>query len=147
MINDNKGLFLSLDMVLALIPIFIFILTITNTNISYTHSYLTKHYFMEAQDTSELMAQCTGFDDQTVLEEISKALSENKNPMQGKESAKKIADPFLKKTLGNRNYLFVEMNYLKGMEISSKGNIEDAKNIGVAVKSNGNYIFKLYVWE
>jgi hypothetical protein len=81
------------------------------------------------------------------LEEISKALSENKNPMQGKESAKKIADPFLKKTLGNRNYLFVEMNYLKGMEITSKGNFEDAKNVGVAVKSNGNYIFKLYVWE
>ena len=147
MINDNKGLFLSMDMVLALIPIFILILNITNTNICYTPSYLTKHYFMEAQDTSELMAQCSDFDDQTVLEGISKALSENKDPMQGIESAKKIANPFLKKTLGNRNYLFVEMNYLKGREITSRGNFEDAKNVGVAVKSNGNYIFKLYVWE
>ena len=63
MINDNKGLFLSMDMVLALIPIFILILNITNTNICYTPSYLTKHYFMEAQDTSELMAQCSDFDD------------------------------------------------------------------------------------
>ncbi|WP_223790744.1 hypothetical protein [Methanobacterium spitsbergense] len=148
MINDdNKGLFFSLDMVLALIPIFILILNVTNANICYTHFYLTKHYFMEAQDTSELMTQCTVFDDQTVLEGISKALSESKDPIQGIESAKKIADPFLKKTLGNRNYLFVEMNYLKGMEITSRGNFEDAENVGVAVKSNGNYIFKLYVWE
>ncbi len=146
MINDNKGLFFSLDMVLALIPIFILILNVTNANICYTHFYLTKH-FMEAQDTSELMTQCTVFDDQTVLEGISKALSESNDPIQGIESAKKIADPFLKKTLGNRNYLFVEINYLKGREITSRGNFEDAKNVSVAVKSNGNYIFKLYVWE
>ena len=147
MINDNKGLFFSLDAVLAIIPIFILILNVTNINIDYTQSYLTKHYFMEAQDTSELMAQCTGFDDQAVLEEVSKELSESKTPMEGIESAKKIVDPFLKKNLGNRNYLFVEMNYLKGMEITSRGNFDDAKNVGVAVKSSGNYIFKLYVWE
>ena len=48
MINDNKGLFFSLDVVLAIIPIFILILNVTNINIDYTPSYLTKHYFMEA---------------------------------------------------------------------------------------------------
>ena len=79
MLNDNKGLFFSVDMVLALIPIFILILTITHTNIFPNHLYITKNYFIEAQDTSELMAQYRGFDDQTVLEEISKALSEGKD--------------------------------------------------------------------
>jgi len=146
MIKDNNGLSFSLDTVLAIIPIFILILNVTNTTL-YTNSYLTKHYFMEAQDTSELMTQYKDFDDQTVLEEISKVLSESKDPKQGAESAKKIVDPFLKKTLGNQNYLFVEINYFKGMEITSKGNFKDAKNVSVAVKSNGNYIYKLYVWE
>ncbi|MDD3985433.1 MAG: hypothetical protein PHY59_06045 [Methanobacterium sp.] len=147
MLNNNKGLFFSIDMVLALIPIFILILTITNTNIFPTHPYITKNYFIEAQDTSELMAQCIGFDDYTILEEISQALSEGKDPIQAIVSARNIAEPFLKKNLGNRNYLLVEMNYLKGMEITSKGNFKDAKNVGVAVKTNGNYIYKLYVWE
>jgi len=144
---NNKGLFFSIDMVLALIPIFILILTITNTNIFPIHPSITKNYFMEAQDTSELMAQYRGFDDQTVLEEISQALSESKDPIQSIESAHNIAEPFLKKNLGNQNYLLVEINYLKGMEITSKGNFKEAKNVGVAVKTCGNYIYKLYVWE
>ncbi len=44
-------------------------------------------------------------------------------------------------------YRLVEINYLKGKEIISNGDIKDAKNVGVAVKCYGNYLFKLYVWE
>lgn len=82
MLNNNKGLFFSVDMVLALIPIFILILNITNTNIFPIHPSIIKNYFIESQDTCELMAQYRDFDDQTVLEEISQALSESKDPIQ-----------------------------------------------------------------
>jgi len=32
-------------------------------------------------------------------------------------------------------------------EIVSNGDIKKAKNVGVAVKCYGNYLFKLYVWQ
>ncbi len=44
-------------------------------------------------------------------------------------------------------YRIEEMNYLKGGEIVSNGNINNAKNVGVAVKCYGKYLFRLYVWE
>jgi len=41
----------------------------------------------------------------------------------------------------------VEINYLKGREIASKGNFEEARDVAVAVKCNSIYLYKLYVWE
>jgi nuclear transport factor 2 (NTF2) superfamily protein len=125
----------------------ILLLTVASINIDYYHGYLEKKYFHEVQDSAELMAQYNGPEDQTVLEEVSMALSENPDPRNGVASARKIVDPFLKKTLGSMKYRFVEMKYLKGKEIASRGKFEDAKDVGVAVKCYGNYIFKLYVWE
>ncbi len=145
--KDVKGIFLSLDAVLALIPIMILLLTVVSTNIEYYHCNMEKKYFHNAQDSAELMAQYRGPNDQTVLEGLSKALSENPDPRSGAAAAKKIAEPFLRKTLGNMKYRLVEIKYLKGKEISSNGNFNDSKDVGVAVKSYGEYTYKLYVWE
>jgi len=90
---------------------------------------------------------CNGPDDKTVLEGVSLALLEAHDPGKGVAAANKIVDPFLKKTLGNMKYRFVEIKYLKGKEIASRGKFEDAKDVGVAVKSYGGYTYKLYVWE
>src|SRR5664280_1944860 len=99
-----------------------------------------------AQDSIELMAHYNSPDDQTILEEVSSALSENPNPKSGIGKANKIVDPLLKKTLGSMKYRFVEIKYLKGKEIASRGKFEDAKDVSVAVKCYRDYIFKLYVW-
>lgn len=145
--EDVKGIFFSIDAGLALIPVLILLLTVSSTNMDYTHIYQEKSCFQKAQDSAELMAIYTGQDNQTILEEISTTISENPDPRKAVEAARDIADPFLKKTLGRMNYRFVEINYLKGREISSKGDFEEARDVAVAVKCNGNYIFRLYVWE
>ncbi len=147
MIKEDNGIFFSIEAALGLIPIIIIIMTISNTNIDYTDSYMEKQYFQKAQDTAELMDQYTENNGQTLLEEVTIALSETPDKMKGAESAKNIIGPFLKKTLGKMKYSLVEINYLKGREIISNGNLKDAKIVGLAVKSSGNYLFKLYVWE
>ena len=143
--KDVKGIFLSIDVVLALIPIMILLLTVASTNINYYYYSMEKKYSYEAQDSIELMAQYNSPDDQTILEEVSSALSEN--PKSGIGKANKIVDPLLKKTLGSMKYRFVEIKYLKGKEIASRGKFEDAKDVSVVVKCYRDYIFKLYVWE
>ena len=145
--EDVKGIFFSIDAGLALIPILIILLTVSNTNIDYTHIYQEKTCFHKAQDSAELMALYKGPDNQTILEKISMTLSENTDPRMGVESARNIADPFLKKTLGRMNSRLVEVNYLEGREITSSGSFEEAGDVAVAVKCYGNYLYKLYVWE
>ena len=147
MIKEDNGIFFSMEAALGLIPIIIILMTVSNTNIDYTDSYIEKQYFQKAQDTAELMDQYTENNDQTLLEEVVTALSENPDKMKGTESAKNIIGPFLKKTLGKMKYSLVEINYLHGREIISNGNFKDAKIVGLAVKCCGNYLFKLYVWE
>lgn len=145
--KDVKGIFLSIDAVLALIPIMILLLTVASTNINYSYYSMEKKYSYEAQDSIELMAQYNNPDDQTILEGVYLALSENPTPRRGIEKANKIVNPLLKKTLGSMKYRFVEIKYLKGKEIASRGKFENAKYVGVAVKCYRDYIFKLYVWE
>jgi hypothetical protein len=145
--EDVNGIFFSTDITLGLIPIIILILTVANTNIDYTDSFLEKKYFQNAQDTAELMATYTEYDDQTLFEKVSIVLSENQDKNRGIQSAKNITYPFLEKTVGNMNYRLEEINYLKGEEIVSNGDINKARNVGVAVKCHGKYLFKVYIWE
>jgi hypothetical protein len=145
--EDVNGIFFSADVVLGLIPILILILTVANTNIDYTNLFLEKSYFQKAQDTAELMAMYTEHDDHPILEKVSNALSENRNQKAGIESAKHIISPFIERTIGNMKYRFEEINYLNGAEIISNGDINNAKNVGVAVKCYDKYLFRLYVWE
>jgi hypothetical protein len=144
---DENGIFFSIDAGLALIPVLILLFTIGNINIDYTHSYLETRYFHVAQDSAELMANYCGPDGYTILEKVSITLSENSDSEKGIECARKILDPFLKKNLGSMNYRIVELNHFKGKEIASKGNYDDAQEVGVAVKGYGDYLFMLYVWE
>jgi hypothetical protein len=145
--EDVNGIFFSTDVTLGLIPIIILILTVANTNIDYTGSYSEKQYFQKAQDTAELMSTYTEHDDQTLFQKVSNALSKNQDQKVGIASARNITSPFLKRTVGNMKYRLEEINYLKGSEIISNGDIKKAKNVGVAVKCYGNYLFKLYVWQ
>jgi hypothetical protein len=145
--EDDNGIFLSIDAALGLIPLIILILTVANTNINYTDLYLEKQCFQKAQDTAELMSTYTEHNDQTILQKVSNALSENQNKKLGIERARNITSPFLERTIGKMKYRLEEINYLKGSEIISNGDIKKAKNVGVAVKCYGNYLFKLYVWQ
>ncbi len=145
--EDINGIFFSMDATLGLIPIIILILTVANTNISYSDSCLENQYFQRAQDTAELMATYTENDDQTIFEKVSKELSKNQDQKAGIESARTITSPFLERTVGNMKYRLEEMNYLKGSEISSNGDINKAKNVGVAVRCYDQYLFKFYVWQ
>ncbi len=145
--EDVNGFFFSTDVALGLIPIIILILTVANTNIDYNGQFLEKQYFQKAQDTAELMATYTEHDDQTLIAKVSNALSENQDQKKGIDSARNLASPFLERTIGNMKYRLEEINYLKGAEIVSNGDISKAKNVGVAVKCYGNYLFRLYIWE
>jgi hypothetical protein len=148
MINkDDKGIFFSMEVILGLIPVFILLLTVANTNFYSTDSCLETKYFQIAQDTAELMSMYADHNEQTLFGEISQALSENPNQIDGITSARVICSPFMEKTLGKMKYRLVELNYLKGKEIISNGNFKNSKNMGVAVKSYGPYLFKLYVWQ
>jgi hypothetical protein len=93
------------------------------------------------------MSTYTEHNDQTILQKVSNALSENQNKKLGIERARNITSPFLERTIGKMKYRLEEINYLKGSEIISNGDIKKAKNVGVAVKCYGNYLFKLYVWQ
>ena len=42
-------------------------------------------------------------------------------------------------------YRLVEMNHLNGNEVCSNGDFKDSKDIAVAVKCNGDFVYKLYV--
>ena len=145
--EDVNGIFFSTDVALGLIPIIILILTIANTNVDYTDSYLEKQYFQKAQDTAELMTTYTEHNDQTILQNVSDELSKNHNQKAGIKSARNAVSPFLENTIGNMKYRLEEINYLKGAEIISNGDINKAKNVGVAVKCCGKYLFKFYVWQ
>ena len=145
--KDDNGIFFSIDTGLALIPVLILLFTLGNINIEYSHTNCENRYFQSAQDSAELMAQHYEPDDGTILEKVSNALSESSDSNKGVESARRILDPFLKKNLGRMNYRIVELKHLKGREIASKGNYDNAEDVGVAVKGYGDYLFKLYVWE
>jgi len=94
MINEDNGIFFSIETALGLIPIIIILMTVSNTNIDYTDFYIEKQYFQKAQDTAELMDQNTENNGQTLLEEVATSLSENPDKMNGAESAKNIVDLF-----------------------------------------------------
>ena len=93
------------------------------------------------------MSTYTEHDDQTIFQKVSKSLTLNRDKKVGIDEARNITSPFLGRTIGNMKYRLEETNYLKGSEIVSNGDIKKAKNVGVAVKCYGNYLFKLYVWE
>jgi hypothetical protein len=135
--EDDRGTFFSIEATLALIPLFILIATITNINIDYTNTRQEIVLYHQAQDTLDLMSN-NGSD--SVLDQVSYAIS-NKQL----DNAKKIADPYLKKTLSNRKYKLVEMKQLHGDEICSNADFDNIDNVAVALKYRKNCYYKLFI--
>ena len=137
--DDDHGIFFSAEATLALIPLFIILFAIANINTDYTHSYKEMVLYHQAQDTLDIMSSSATDD---VLDQVSLAVSSNQLGR-----AQKIADSYLKKTIGNRKYMLVETNYLHGKVICSNAQFKDLKNVVVTVKYQRNCIYKLYIAE
>ena len=128
--EDDRGTFFSIEAT-------ILIATITNINIDYTNTRQEIVLYHQAQDTLDLMSS-NGSD--SVLDQVSYAVS-NKQL----DNAKKIADPYLKKTISNRKYKLVEMKHLHGDEIYSNADFNNVDNVAVAVKYHENCFYKLFI--
>lgn len=145
--KDVGGIFFSLDSALALIILMVLSSAIASINVDcYIQNYNEIELYHQARDTLELMAEYKGSDGLTILDEISQSFSD-KSGDNGYYNSHHTADRFLKKILGKKKYCLVEMNHLKGNAICSNEDNRNAKNVGVAVKAQGNYLYKLYIWE
>ncbi len=145
---DERGLALTFDAVLALIPVFIVIMSVANLGSSHlTPSSLQTQLSHQAQDSLDLMAQYRDHGQLTILEEITTTLESNHNNATGVNAATLIAGQFLNKTIPGMKYAFIELKQLNKASIASKGDLKDAENVGVSSRSYGNYTFQLYVWS
>jgi len=138
--SDEKGIFFCYDTVLALIPVIIIIFSVAHVNMDFTGPIQEKVLFQEAQDTVDIMSIGEDIDNPSIFEQISYSLSKDHL-----ETAKRIADSWLKGAVGDKKYRLVEINHLYGEEICSSGNIDDADNVAVAVKCHGSYMYKLFL--
>jgi uncharacterized BrkB/YihY/UPF0761 family membrane protein len=143
---DERGLALTFDAVLALIPVLIVLMSVANLGGSHlTASSLQISH--QAQDSLDLMAQYRDHGQLTILEEITTALESNHNNATGVEAASLIAGQFLNKTIPGMKYVFIESKQLNKASIASNGDLSNAENLGVSSRSYGNYTFQLYVWS
>lgn len=140
---DDKGFIFTLDAVLALIPIFIVLATVahlSDDNLMFQSQEIRISH--DAQDTLEAMANYkAGISQTTVLQNVTESLMAN-----NKAAAANAAQSYFNKTLGNANYNFTEINQIN-TTIIAKGNMANATNTAVGVRSYGNYTFKLYIWD
>lgn len=143
---DERGLALTFDAVLALIPVLIVLTSVANLGSSHltTSSLQISH---QAQDSLDLMAQYRDHGQLTILEEITTTLESNHNNATGVEAANLIAGQFLNKTIPRMKYVFIELKQLNKASIVSNGDLSNAENVGVSSRSYGNYTFQLYVWS
>lgn len=140
--SDEKGIFFCYEAALALIPVIIILFTVAHINMDYTGPIHEKVLFQQVHDTVDVMSIGEGIDNPSIFEQISYSLSKNHL-----ETAKKIANSWLKDALGDKKYRLIEINHLNGEEICSNGNIDDADNVAVAVKCQGSYMYKLFLGD
>ena len=144
---DEKGFIFSWDAVLALIPVFMVITAIFNVNYSSledpNQDIRLSHI---AGDSMNAMASYRQNNGLSLLENISKVLSEHQNDGTGIKEAEKIAGPFLDKTIKGVNYRLTEENQIN-KTITASADFKGAENVEVSSRSYGGYIFKLWVWE
>lgn len=145
---DENGFIFTWDAVLALIPIFVVITAIFNVNYSSLEDpNRDSHLSHMAEDSMNAMASYRQKNGLSLLENISKALSEHNNDGTGIDEAGKIAGSFLNRTLPGVSYRLTEENQLNGTVLTSNTNFEGAENVEVSSRSYGGYIFKLWVWN
>ena len=143
---DDKGFIFTMDAVLALIILFIALAAVANVNESSLSSSSQIRLSHNAQDTLETMATYkTGPDEFTVLQNIAVILAASKNDKKGIDEAGQVAGAYLNQTLNNTKYNLTETQL--NTTIAANADMEDANNIAVGVKSCGDYMFKLYIWD
>ncbi len=138
--KDENGIFFCYDAILALIPVIIILSTVANINMDVTEPHEEKVLFNLAQDTLDIMSARTEPNDTSILEQISYFRSKNKVV-----TANKIADSWLRSTVGQKKYRLVEVNYSNEEEICSSGEFKDANNVEVAVRCQGSNLYKLFL--
>jgi hypothetical protein len=138
--KEECGIFFCYDALLALIPIIIILAAVTNIHIDPSVSNLELVLFHQAQDTVDLMSVRDNPLETSILEQISSSVSDN-----DRESAKKIANAWLKKRAENRKYRLVELDHSNEQEICSSPDMDNSKIVAVAVKSYKSHIYKLYL--
>lgn len=141
---DNKGLIFTLDSALALVPVLIVIVAVMNIGYSGL-SPSSKHLrsVHDAQDTLEIMATPNSLNN-SILQKMAAALS--RNNASGIGECGNIAGIYLSNTLGNTKYCLMEINQLN-KTITSSGDMINASEISVGLKSCEGYVFKLYIWD
>ena len=144
---DDKGLILTFDSVMALIPVFIILLAVAGVNqgqlILPSQQVRLNH---QAQDSLDLMAQYRNPSGETVLAQITYILESNNNSAPAVEAAGEITSEFMEKIMPGMEYKLVELNQLGGAIIASRGEMDGAENVAVGWRSYRNYLYQLYVW-
>ena len=148
LIKDNKG-FISLADAMLSIFILIMVLIAFNMIIDIDVPSLSEENtnFKTSQDIMEVMSSKVDGRDYTLIERISYILSSNNNSIVSKREVKSLLDDFFSAYLDNNyHYAFVESNNLNGEVLSSNGDYESSDRVNVAIRSYGNYSYKLYLF-
>ena len=148
LINDNKGFASLID---ALLSIFILLMVLIafNMMIDIDVPSLSEENrdFKTSQDIMEIMSSKVDGRDYTLIERISFILSSNNNSIASKREVKSFLDDFFLAYLDNNyHYAVVESNNLNGEVLSSNGDYESSDRVNVAIRSYGNYSYKLYLF-
>ena len=148
LIIDNKG-FVSLADAMLSIFILLMVLIAFNMIIDIDVPSLSEENtnFKTSQDIMEVMSSKVDGRDYTLIERISYILSSNNNSIVSKREVKSLLDDFFSAYLDNNyHYAFVESNNLNGEVLSSNGDYESSDRVNVAIRSYGNYSYKLYLF-
>ena len=148
LIKDNKG-FISLADAMLSIFILLMVLIAFNMIIDIDVPSLSEENtnFKTSQDIMEVMSSKVDGRDYTFIDRISYLLSSNNNSIVSKREVKSLLDDFFSAYLDNNyHYAFVESNNLNGEVLSSNGDYESSDRVNVAIRSYGNYSYKLYLF-
>lgn len=145
--KDKKGFLSIIDGIFAIfLLIIVFSLFTSIINIPTTDYNFYSNDFKDSQDIMELLSNKIYFKDQSILEKAESILKSNNNSKNSINEVAILIDDTFKKIPISSNYLFSEINYLKGETIASNGEINNAQNISVAIRNVGDYSFILYLW-
>ena len=125
---DEGGYISTADAVLALTVVFIITASVINTD-----PPLVTHESQWAGDVLDAMASYPPG------ESILDGLAESSDPT--------MASDFLNRTLEGMDYNLTADRGSGEVTVASRGSMEDAEDIDVAVRSRGNVTFRLYLWK
>ncbi|MCQ8904125.1 MAG: hypothetical protein NQU45_00185 [Methanothermobacter sp.] len=125
---DDGGYISTIDAVLALTVVFIITASLINTE-----PPVVTHESPVAGDVLDVMAAYPSG------ESILDGLAESPDPT--------MASDFLNRTLEGMDYNLTLDSGSGEVTVASRGSMEDAEEIDVAVRSRGNVTFRLYLWR